>query len=132
MMESGYYPMGAEHDPNAPYNEPSPNKYRDFKCTVTATIAKDDMDITSNDYVVCDEKDEDGTPIHEIITDNIEWDKDYLAGGYSIIDLLDELRKYVEHDISMTGINTSKGRHLQRLLHACQGWYIEDLYVSEI
>lgn len=43
MRESGYYPPGAEFDPNAPYNEPSTT--RDATVTVSITLSKD-FDIT--------------------------------------------------------------------------------------
>ena len=37
-MESGYYPLGAEHDPHAPWNEQEPEVERinvDYSCVMT-------------------------------------------------------------------------------------------------
>ena len=39
MAQSNYYPMGAEHDPNAPYNEREPEKKK-VKLDVYLTIHK--------------------------------------------------------------------------------------------
>lgn len=37
-MESGYYPPGAENDPNAPYNQSDPEtEIKEFEVTITLT-----------------------------------------------------------------------------------------------
>ncbi len=43
MYESGYYPAGAEHDPNAPWNQSNPEPVSqdiEYSCTMrrTATV----------------------------------------------------------------------------------------------
>ena len=39
MIESGYYPPGAEHDPNAPWNQVDPEP-RKVEVTVSITLSK--------------------------------------------------------------------------------------------
>ena len=39
MTESGYYPPGAEHDPNAPWNQEELPE-REIEVTVSVTLSK--------------------------------------------------------------------------------------------
>ena len=59
MIESGYYPMGAEHDPRAPWNQSEPSE-EEIEVLVSITLSKS-VKIKVKDYIVVDEgKDEDG------------------------------------------------------------------------
>lgn len=59
MTESGYYPPGAEHDPNAPWNQ-ADNPEREIEVTVSVTLSKT-VKIKVSDYEITDSgKDEDG------------------------------------------------------------------------
>lgn len=59
MIESGYYPMGAEHDARAPWNQSEPPE-EEIEVLVSITLSKS-VKIKVKDYVVVDEgKDEDG------------------------------------------------------------------------
>ena len=49
MIESGYYPMGAEFDKNAPYNQVEPEPL-EIEVTVSVTLSKT-MKIKVNDYL---------------------------------------------------------------------------------
>lgn len=55
-MESGYYPPGAENDPNAPYNQPSDPDPVAIEVTVSVTLSKvvtvevDDYGVEVDDY----------------------------------------------------------------------------------
>lgn len=50
MAESGYYPAGAEHDPNAPWNQEDIPE-REVEVTVSVTISKT-LKIKVSDYTV--------------------------------------------------------------------------------
>ena len=50
MAESGYYPAGAEHDPNAPWN-PEDIPEREVDVTVSVTLSKT-LKIKVSDYTV--------------------------------------------------------------------------------
>lgn len=58
MTESGYYPMGAEFDKNAPYNQVEPEPL-ELEVTVSVTLSKT-MKIKVNDYLEEIEDDEEG------------------------------------------------------------------------
>ena len=50
MAESGYYPAGAEHDPNAPWNQEDIPE-REVEVTVSVTLSKT-LKIEVSDYTV--------------------------------------------------------------------------------
>ena len=50
MAESGYYPAGAEHDPNAPWNQED-IPAREVEVTVSITLSKT-LKIEVSDYTV--------------------------------------------------------------------------------
>ena len=58
MTESGYYPMGAEFDKNAPYNQVE-SEPLEIEVTVSVTLSKT-MKIKVNDYLEEIEEDEEG------------------------------------------------------------------------
>ena len=65
MTESGYYPPGAEHDPNAPWNQVD-NPEREIEVTVSITLSKT-VKIKVSDYTITDSgKDEDGDYFEDI------------------------------------------------------------------
>lgn len=70
MIESGYYPVGAEYDPKAPWNqvEPEPRK---IEVTVSITLSKT-VEVEVTDYIAEEDSDEDG--YHGIIYDYSECD----------------------------------------------------------
>lgn len=73
-MSLGGYPMGAENDPRAPYNEePS---YTEVEVTVSITLSKTIKVKTDRCYPDYLGKDEDGDPIIEYHIDEIALRKD--------------------------------------------------------
>ena len=121
MKESGYYPPGAEFDPNAPYNEPViPEK--EFSVTISQTFSKD-VTVTTNDYAP--EVEDDGSISTN--TENTDWREVYENHHFKIQDLLTELSNYITEDLKSASPNTGKYIHLKRLLEACNGW-VEDEY----
>ena len=118
MIESGYYPPGAEFDPNAPYNQVEvPEKEFDIECEF---VMRKSVTVTTNDYVP-EYDDEDGRESAD--TKNTDWAKAFAdSGHFTIQDLIDELREYVKEDMKTCAPNTGKGAHLKRLLEACDGW----------
>ena len=59
MIESGYYPPGAEFDPSAPWNEPGPPDEKTFDVCISQTLSRDTT-VTTSDYSVDVDCDEDG------------------------------------------------------------------------
>ena len=71
MAESGYYPAGAEHDPNAPWNQEDIPE-REVEVTVSVTLSKT-VKIKVSDYEITDSgKDEDGEYFEDIDYSNCE------------------------------------------------------------
>ena len=71
MTESGYYPPGAEHDPNAPWNQVD-NPEREIEVTVSVTLSKT-VKIKVSDYEITDSgKDEDGEYFEDIDYSNYD------------------------------------------------------------
>lgn len=64
MIESGYYPPGAEFDPNAPYNQKElPEK--EIEVTVSITLSKT-VKIKVSDYTVYSNEDDYGNQFDEV------------------------------------------------------------------
>lgn len=71
MIESGYYPPGAEHDPNAPWNQEE-NPEREIEVTVSVTLSKT-IKVKVSDYdVINSGKDEDGNYFEDIDYSNCD------------------------------------------------------------
>ena len=71
MTESGYYPPGAKHDPNAPWNQVD-NPEREIEVTVSVTLSKT-VKIKVSDYEITDSgKDEDGEYFEDIDYSNCD------------------------------------------------------------
>lgn len=71
MIESGYYPPGAEHDSRAPYNEVETPE-REIEVTVSVTLSKT-VKIKVSDYEIIDSgKDEDGEHFEDIDYSNCD------------------------------------------------------------
>ena len=71
MTESGYYPPGAEHNPNAPWNQVD-NPEREIEVTVSVTLSKT-VKIKVSDYEITDSgKDEDGEYFEDIDCSNCD------------------------------------------------------------
>ena len=65
MTESGYYPPGAEHDTNAPWNQEELPE-REIEVTVSVTLSKT-VKIKVSDYTITDSgKDEDGEYFEDV------------------------------------------------------------------
>lgn len=65
MTESGYYPPGAEHNPNAPWNQEELPE-REIEVTVSITLSKT-VKIKVSDYTITGSgKDEDGEYFEDV------------------------------------------------------------------
>ena len=76
MAQSDYYPMGAEHDPNAPYNEREP-ELKKVKLDVYLTIHKV-VEVETNKYYKFDGEINDG----EYLPPKIEFDAQEIENDF--------------------------------------------------
>ena len=76
MAQSDYYPAGAEHDPNAPYNEREPEKKK-VKLAVYLTIHKV-VEMETDKYYKFDGEINDG----EYLPPSIEFDEQEIGNDF--------------------------------------------------
>lgn len=132
MVESDYYPAGAQNDPNAPYNQKD-SKPVDVEVYFNQTLSrvatvevKDYVEEAWEDW----EQDEEGNVLH---SGGIDYDfsdtnflKAYKDQELDIPELLSYLKTYITEDLAQTSPHSGKGKHLKRLLAACEGWEVID------
>lgn len=113
-------PIGTENNMMAPWNQID-NQEIDRDCVITETISRKVI-LSTTDYI--EEED-------LVDTSNTNWFDEYSSQEYTALELIDRLKSYIEEDIRNTSPNTSKGKELQRLLSACNGWEKVELEVEE-
>lgn len=136
-MESGYYPLGAEHDPNAPYNQVDLPKM-EFKVTATFSVDKE-VTVKTSDYVTEEDWDDDMGKCESIDTSDTDWIAAYQEQHESIEDLLCAFKELLdEHITTMINdmqchieIDKARLKRFQYLKSECEGWVTHDFEVVE-
>lgn len=125
MYESGYYPPGAEHDPNAPWNQSEPEPVSqdiEYSCTMCRTATVETTNYVPGTW----EKDEDGFGFRDgddfSDTDWLSDFKDTYRTPKQLIDLLKETAKELA-DGKMP--NKSKS-FWKDVMADCEDWSIDD------
>ena len=137
MKESGYYPTGAEHDPNAPWNKED-QKPIQVKVTISQSLSRSTT-IEVTDYIAKEytdaEYDENG---YLNITGDIKYDfsdsnlkEAYEIQEYTIPELLEYLKSYLTVDIAECGENSGRKKMLQYILKCCEDWKVDETEVIE-
>lgn len=132
--ESGYYPPGAEFDPNAPWNQSEPEE-REFDCLCSQTLSKT-VEILSSDYTeeVEEEYDEEGRKCRDVAigTENINWEEEFHANDYHTpLQLLELFKKYLEDEINGTQNMPHNKKHLESLAKECEDWTEDEVTYME-
>ena len=122
MRESGYYPPGAEFDPQAPWNEPVIPE-QDFEVDVEYVLQKTAVKVTTDDY--SPEFDEETGHV-DANTEDTDWENVYENSHYTIPELLSELELYIKQDLERYKGSATKERKLKGMLEDCQGWEMYD------
>ena len=136
MIESGYYPIGEEYNPNAPYNQSNIEPIQ-LKVIISQSLSRPTT-IEVTDYITNEwediEIDENGK-FHKI--EGIEYDFSdsdlkgaYERQEYTIPELLDYLKDYLIADINKCN-EESKKRKLQHILKCCKDWEVDETEVIE-
>lgn len=136
MIESGYYPPGAEFDPNAPYNQSDPEPVKVDVC-ISQTLHKSTT-ISTTDYVAEEWEDyERGDDGGFVTTREVSYnfsDSDLLSAykndNWTIPELLDELKDYIKRDLE-NDCSKSKKAWLERMMKACEDWELDEEEVIE-
>lgn len=127
MIESGYYPAGAEHDSNAPYNQKE-LPYRDFEVTISQALSKT-LHIKTNYYTLTVEKDEDGK--HEVCdTSDTPWKEAYEDNFHTPLQLINLLKMVLEEN-KKNGIIFRTPQFQEDIIKECEDWCIDDYEVVE-
>ena len=140
MIESGYYPPGAEFDSNAPYNEVKvPDK--DFDVTCCQTLSKT-VTITTNNYIpgasgVDYEPDDEGGYCavgwqDPDDTSDTNWADEYHDNDYHTpLQLIELFKQHLENDLNRMGEVKNK-RWIKHLIEECSNWTEDDTeYVED-
>lgn len=144
---SKYLPTGAADDHNAPYNQSYNNKEVPTDICVYTGLFKETTIPVSN--VICTrtleyERNDEGSVDK---CDSIEYDYSesnleecYKNEEYTIIELLQLLSKYIQHDFKLNKVNASyssiikdeegKPYNLNPILKSLQGWKEEELDIN--
>lgn len=129
------YPPGAANDPNAPYNEQIiPDM--EFDVTVSISLSKTVV-CNTNDYGI---EYDDATHHIELDTSDTNWSSVYTDNHYTIPQLLEMLKQYVQKDLDKVhevskehNINEKfLKRKYEHILSECDNWTIdEEVYEGE-
>ena len=139
MIESGYYPMGAEYDSSAPYNqEETPEK--EFDVTCSQSLSKT-VEVITNDYLpgsteVEYEREPDGSYSSTTYagvpdTSDTDWEEAYHDNDhYTPLQLIELFKRFL--DDKLTGKNTvpNSTSYLKRIKAECEGWVEDDVDYS--
>lgn len=129
-MSASNVPMGAEYDSSAPWNQvENPEIERD--CEVIETITRK-VTLSTTDYIAEDDWNDEFEKCISADTSETDWRNEYINQEYTVLELIAKLKSYVEEDIKNTVPNKGKGRELQRLLSACNGWEQVELEIEEV
>lgn len=116
MTESGYYPPGAEHDPNAPWNQEELPE-REIEVTVSVTLSKT-VKIKVSDYTITDSgKDEDGDYFEDV--------------DYSDYDLKGAVEEQITLPQNAWDYIAPKSKKEVQAIFDLKGWNVDDFEVIE-
>lgn len=125
MYESGYYPAGAEHDPNAPWNQSDHEPVSqdiEYSCTVRRTATVETTNYVPGTW----EKDEDGFGYRDgddfSDTDWLSDFKDTYRTPKELIDLLKETAK----ELADGKMPNKLKSFWQDIMADCENWSIDD------
>lgn len=127
MIESGYYPPGAEFDPNAPYNQVELPE-REFEVTISQTLSKP-VTVFTNDYNLEIDCDEEGK-YETLDTSDTAW-KDVYEDEYHTPAQLIQMLKLVLEENKKKGIFFKSQGFTDDLIKECEGWCVDDYEVVE-
>ena len=134
------YPPGAEHDPNAPYNQVDvPEK--EFDVTCSQSLSKTVTVITNNyipgasgvDYEPDDEGGYCAVEWHDPDdTSDTNWGNEYHDNEhYTPLQLIELFKKHLENELIRMGEVKNK-RRIEHLIEECSNWKEDDTeYVED-
>jgi hypothetical protein len=138
MSESGWYPAGAEHDANAPYNQSDPEeevREVEFSC-----ILKKVAEVGTTDYIAGSTYPEWDDGRYIAVTENpdfsnTDWLDEWKNQEYTPADLIGKLKEIaltLAKGETPTRPRNSRKNYWSELTKACEGWEQEDEYAEMV
>lgn len=126
-MNNYAYPAGADTS-DAPWNAIE-NDRIGFDCDVSVTLVKT-MVLKTDDYFT--ETDTNGDDIEDFHTvcAGHDWERDYEDEHYTIPEMLEELKRYLESELPMAEGN--RRIRVRDMLADCQGWEKQEFNADEL
>lgn len=129
MIESGYYPPGAEFDPRAPWNESGPPDERTFDVCISQSLSRSTQ-VTTSDYSIEVAEDEDGR-FNNIDTSETDWRAAYKEERMTPLGLIEEFKSFLEKTLPDPVVFPKEYKKAKYLIEECEGWVEDDLEVVE-
>ena len=127
MVESNEYPMGAQYNSMAPYNEYE-NMEREFALTISQTLSKDVI-ASSRNYVSEVEMDEDGMYDEYLVESETDFHRIFKDSGlHTPLQLIAILRDKLQEELDAADPNVGHN-DLVSLIAECNGWIEDDFEV---
>ena len=139
MIESGYYPAGAEFDPSAPYNQSEPEDM-EFEVVCSQSLSKNVSVWTSDyipgasgvDYEVNDEGGVDTVAWHDDPdTSDTNWEDVYEEDHYTPLQLINLFKRYLESELNHTETVSKQPSFLKHLISECSDWNDDETEIIE-
>lgn len=141
-MESGYYPPGAEHDPNAPYNQPGDPPEVEVSVMCSQTLSRTVTCETCDYNPGYEDMDAEGPYREPDDFSDTDWHEVYKAEHKTPLELIQALKELCEaqlDDIANTPVSSldnsremrKKMRYLKDLIEECSGWVEDDLEIMQ-
>lgn len=133
--ESGYYPPGAEHNPNAPYNQRDLDE-KEFDVTISQTLSKNTT-VFTNDYIPgyqYQESEWDGDGYCAVTyqepddTSDTDWKEAYKFNHDTPLHLIYLFKRILEGDIKLDEMQESRKKYL---IQECSDWVEDDFEVCK-
>lgn len=132
MIESGYYPPGAEFDPRAPWNEPAIPE-ESFDVCISQTLSKSTKVIT-DDYYPEKDGDEDGSYMTANTSDT-NWKAAYDKDHYTPLQLINLFRSSLSDELNSIlnkpNQDLKRKKYLEKLISECSDWTEDETEVVE-
>lgn len=104
---------------------------QNFACVVTQLMTKV-VELSTDEYEVVDGGfDEDGLFFCDLDASGNDWEKIYRQSRYSILELLEVLKDYVEKDLEKITESDPNYKRLKLILEDCQDWECLESYVED-
>lgn len=123
-MESDYLPLGATHDPRAPYNQCDPKPIeRDVIATFTLSTSKP----TSTTHYYCEGDKYEG---YYEVTDDTDWSEEFKEQHYTPFQLIEMYKKELEEKKKYMS-NLYEIHKIEHIIKECENWDEEKVEIYE-